>query len=103
MGESQPTLEMALWRDTRNSAPTSETVPKTCYSSIQKLATRASRMAYRALLHDPSRGHIRSGGEVCSRRKLQTPLAATDSTGCRKRRITQFASTHAASAMERLR
>ena len=34
MGESQPTLEMAPWRDTHNSAPTSETVPKTCYSSI---------------------------------------------------------------------
>ena len=28
MGESQPTLEMAPWRDTHNSAPTSETVLK---------------------------------------------------------------------------
>ena len=45
---------------------------------FQKLATRASRMAYRALLHDPSRGHIRSGGEVCSRRKLQTPFVGCD-------------------------
>ena len=35
MGESQPTtLEMAPWRDTHNAAPTSETDPKTCYSSI---------------------------------------------------------------------
>ena len=34
MGESQPTtLEMAPWRDTHNSAPTSETVPRTCYST----------------------------------------------------------------------
>ena len=45
MGESQPTLEMAPWRDTHNSAPTSETVPKTCYSSIangvSSIATRS--------------------------------------------------------------
>ena len=34
MGESQPTLEMGAWRDTHNSAPTSEIVPNTCYSSI---------------------------------------------------------------------
>ena len=45
MGESQPTLEMAPWRDTHNSAPTSETVPITCYSSIaygvSSIATRS--------------------------------------------------------------
>ena len=61
-----PSFEMAPWRDTHNSAPTSETVPKTCYSSIANgIQTLASR------------GHIRSGGTARNGKAHPRSRAAT--------------------------
>ena len=82
-----PSFETAPWRDTHNSAPTSETVP-------QRLTIRRPLTL---------RGVTSAVGVQFAIERLRRMESTTGETPLGLRGLTQLASTHAASAIERLR